>query len=136
MAQFVQLQSQLSAFHAAGIGVVGLTYDAPELQQAFAEKNGIRFPFLSDINAASVKALGILNEDYEPGDDNYGIPHPGIFIIDTEMNIVGKIFVSEYSKRVTAESVLATAKGLLPKAQPIPVRRQPSKMTMKFNTAE
>jgi peroxiredoxin len=136
MAQFVQLQSELSSFHAAGIGVVALTYDAPDLQQAFVSKNSIGFPFLSDVDAASVKALGILNEDHEPGDGAYGVPHPGIFIVDTDMNIVGKIFVDEYSKRVTAESVLATARQLLSAAERGPVNRRSGKMTMKFNTAE
>ncbi len=113
MAQFVQLQGSLDGFHEAGIGVVALTYDAPGLQQAFVEKNAIQYPFLSDVDATTVKALGILNEDYAPGDGAYGIPHPGVFIVDPQMKIVGKIFVDEYSKRVTAESVLATARELL-----------------------
>ena len=113
MAQFMQLQGYIEAFYAADIGVVALTYDAPELQQAFVDKNGIEYPFLSDVDAFSVKALGILNTDYAPGDSAYGIPHPGIFIVDPDGVIKGKIFVDAYSQRVTAESVLATAKSLL-----------------------
>ena len=35
-----------------------------------------------------MKALGILDENYQPGDEHYGIPHPGIFILDTNMQIV------------------------------------------------
>ncbi|MFT4614205.1 MAG: peroxiredoxin [Bacteroidia bacterium] len=113
MAQFVQLQNHLTDFTKAGIGVVALTYDAPELQQAFIDKNGIAYPFLSDVDAATVKALGILNEDHEPGDGAYGVPHPGVFIVNPDLEIVGKIFVDGYQKRVTAESVLASAKALL-----------------------
>jgi peroxiredoxin len=113
MAQFVQLQSELDAFHEAGIGVVALTYDAPELQQAFVDKNVIAYPFLSDIDAYTVKALGILNEEKEPGSGSYGIPHPGIFILNSELEIVGKIFVQGYKKRVDARAVLTYAKGLL-----------------------
>ena len=106
MAQFVQLQSHLQEFRQAGIAIVALTYDSPEDQQAFVDKHGIEYPFLSDIDAFSVRALGILNEDYAPGDDNYGIPHPGIFILDADLNIRGKIFVDGYNKRVSAEGVL------------------------------
>lgn len=113
MAQFVQLQSKYSDFTAAGIGVVGLTYDAPDTQQAFVEKNAIEYPFLSDLDAFTVKALGILDQAYAPGDGAYGIPYPGIFIVDANRRIVGKFFIDGYEKRVTAESVLVTAKRLL-----------------------
>lgn len=113
MAQFVQLQSTLQAFHDAGIGVVGLTYDNPTLQQAFIDKNHIEYPFLSDIDANTVKALGILDEKYQPGDSSYGIPRPGIFILDNDLVIVGKIFVNGYEKRVGAEFVLKYARDLL-----------------------
>jgi len=113
MAQFVQLQSNLAAFHEAGIEVVALTYDEPALQQLFIDKNDIEYPFLSDTDAFSVTALGILNEQYEPGDGAYGVPHPGIFVLNPEMEIVGKIFVDGYEKRVSAPAVLDYAKGVL-----------------------
>ncbi len=89
--------------------MVGLTYDKPELQEKFIEARGIEFPFFSDIDAVSMKSLGILDQNYPPGDENYGIPHPGIFILNPEMEIVGKIFVNGYEKRVNAEAVLSYA---------------------------
>ena len=113
MAQFVQLQKHQEAFSTAGIRIIALTYDAPELQQAFVDKHSIRYPFLSDVDAFSVKALGILNEEYAPGDGAYGIPHPGIFVLNNEQTVVGKLFLDGYQKRVTAESVLAYANSVL-----------------------
>ena len=113
----MQLQSQLESFHAAGLAVVGLTYDQPALQDKFIRERGIEFPFLSDINAQSMKALGILDENYQPGDEHYGIPHPGIFILDTNMQIVGKIFVKGYEKRVNAVAVLDYALEKLDQAE-------------------
>ncbi len=113
MAQFVQLQGSLKDFQEAGIGVVAMTYDAPELQQAFVAENNIVYPFLSDVGAFSVQALKILNEQYQPGDGAYGVPYPGIFIVDENKTIVGKIFVEGYRTRVEAVSVLATARELL-----------------------
>lgn len=113
MAQFVQLQKHREDFDKAGIALVALTYDAPEDQQAFVEKNSITYPFLSDVDAVTVKALGILNEQYAPGDGAYGIPHPGIFILRPDGTLAGKIFVDGYQKRVTAPAVLEYARSVL-----------------------
>lgn len=113
MAQFVQLQQYQQDFQDAGIGIVAITYDAPDLQQAFVDTNGITYPFLSDIDATTVKALGILNEEYQPGDGAYGIPHPGVLIINPNMEVVGKVFIEGYKTRVDARSVLAKAIELL-----------------------
>ena len=113
MRQFVQLQENLASFSEAGIAVVALTYDSPELQQAFIEAEGIEYPFLSDIDATSVIALDILNQQYGPGHDAYGIPYPGVFVVDADMKIVGKIFIEGYRTRVEAAGVLAYAKEKL-----------------------
>jgi len=113
MAQYIELQQHLQAFRDAGIGVVALTYDAPALQQAFVDKHAIGYPFLSDIDATSVRALGILNEDYAPGDSTYGIPHPGIIVVDPRGRIAGKLFVDGYEKRIDGRSALAYAQSVL-----------------------
>jgi len=113
----VQLQSHLAQFEAAEIGVVVLTYDAPALQRKFIDRFAITYPLLSDIDATSIKNLGILNTDYQPGDSSYGIPYPGVFVLNPEQKIVGKIFVEGYSTRVDADGVLAYAQEMLGAAQ-------------------
>ena len=109
----MQLQGQLKDFTDAGIGVAALTYDAPVLQRKFIDKFSVTYPLLSDIDATSITNLGILNTDYKPGDANYGIPYPGVFVLDPAGNIVGKIFVEGYSTRVSADGVLAYAQQVL-----------------------
>ena len=109
----MQLQDYVKGFEEAGIGVIAITYDAPELQQAFIDANSITYPLLSDIEASSVKALAVLNDRYEPGEPAYGIPYPGIFIVDAQQMIVGKVFVEAVSKRVGAGEVLDYAMELL-----------------------
>jgi peroxiredoxin len=109
----VQLQDHVQAFEAAGIAIVAMTYDAPALQRKFVEQFAITYPVLSDVDATSVGNLGILNTDYQPGDRAYGIPHPGVFVLDRESNVVGKLFVDGYEKRVDAAAVLEFASGLL-----------------------
>ena len=111
--QLAQLQGIADDFEAAGIGMISITYDSPELQQMFIELASLGYPLVSDVDAESVKALGILNDEYAPGDENYGIPYPGVFVINPDKQIVGKIFVERYQIRVDAPTTLAYAKELL-----------------------
>jgi peroxiredoxin len=113
MRQMIQLQEHKAGFDAAGIGMVGITYDDPALQQAFIDKFGITIPILSDIDALSFKTLGILNREYQPGDSHYGIPNPGMIIIDTRGVVVGKLFLEAYSSRVDSAAALAFARAAL-----------------------
>jgi peroxiredoxin len=105
----VQLQSRLSNFQQAGIAVAALTYDAPALQKKFIDKYAIDYPVLSDIGAASVTSLGVLNAEYAPGDAAFGVPYPGVFVVNPQQQIVGKVFLEGYKTRVDADGVLAFA---------------------------
>ena len=89
--------------------MVAITYDDPQLQQAFIDKFGITIPVLSDIDALSFKTLGILNEQYQKGDTRYGIPHPGMIVINPQGVVVGKLFLEDYSSRVNSAAALAFA---------------------------
>jgi peroxiredoxin len=111
--QLLQLQQHKADFDAAGIGMVAISYDAPEVQQAFIDKYNITIPLLSDVNALSFKTLGILNEDYTPEDAEYGIAHPGMMIVDTEGRVAGKLFLASYRSRVDAAATLTFAKTVL-----------------------
>lgn len=113
MKQMAQLNENLEAFQQAGINVVGLTYDSPAEQQPFKDKFSIAYPLLSDNDASTVKILGILNEQYQPGENAYGIGHPGAFVINNDGVIVGKIFIEAYSARIDAAALLNYASGLL-----------------------
>ncbi len=113
MKQMIQLNEHLDEFRAAGIGVVAITYDDPTLQKQFVDKWGIEYPVLHDVEALTFKTLGILNEEHQPGETAYGIPHPGMIVIDPEGVVVGKLFLESYSQRVDALSSLAYAREKL-----------------------
>ncbi len=113
MKQMIQLQAHLGAYRDAGIGVVAMTYDDPDLQAQFVSKHGIEYPLLHDVETLSFRTLGILNEDYQAGDTAYGIPHPGMIVIGRDGLVVGKLFLEAYSVRVDAVSALAYAKRAL-----------------------
>ena len=55
----------------------------------------------------------ILNEKYQPEDGSYGIPHPGICVLNSDMEIVGKLFIEAYSSRIDAAGVLKFAMEVL-----------------------
>jgi peroxiredoxin len=93
--------------------MVAMTYDTPELQQAFIDAGSVEYPFLSDIDATTFAALGILNDEYAEGDDNYGLPYPGVFVVTPDLKIVGKIFEERYQIRVDAPTTLAYALEVL-----------------------
>lgn len=121
--QLLELQENRALFDANGIGLVAITYDAPELQSAFAARHAVDIPLFSDIDALTFKTLGILNEDYQPGDDNYGIPHPGMIIVNDRGVVVGKLFVEEYSLRVNSRDSLAFAKDALRLESPFSAKK-------------
>jgi hypothetical protein len=58
-------------------------------------------------------ALGILNERNEPGEPAYGIPHPGVFVVNLDNEIVGKIFIDSFRERVDGEGTLRYALEVL-----------------------
>jgi peroxiredoxin len=92
---------------------VVITYDTPELQQAFIDAGSITYPFISDIDATTIVELGILNEEYEPGEPAYGIPHPGVFVVSPDRQIVGKIFIESFRERVDGQGTLRYALEVL-----------------------
>lgn len=109
MRQSIELQNMKQAFDDEGIAIVMMTYDSPDLQQAFIDRHSIEFPVLSDVNAESFANLGVLREEYGPEDNNYGLPYPGMIVVDTEGVIKGKLFIESYSYRVDTAAVLTFA---------------------------
>ncbi|TDJ28530.1 MAG: redoxin domain-containing protein [Gammaproteobacteria bacterium] len=107
------MQNYVEAYEEAGVGIVVITYDTPEAQQAFIDAGNITYPFISDIDTATMVALGILNERNEPGEPAYGIPHPGVFVVNLDNEIVGKIFIDSFRERVDGEGTLRYALEVL-----------------------
>ena len=52
----VKLNNLKDQFEAIGIGIVGMTYDKPEIIQAFHEKWKIEYPVLRDVDRRHVEA--------------------------------------------------------------------------------
>jgi hypothetical protein len=101
----VELQARYSELRNLGLGIASITYDTPPLIKKFADERKIAFPILSDQDHTIVERYGILNRQYRPGDRNYGIPHPGTFILDRDGRVLARYFEEEYQYRNTAASI-------------------------------
>ena len=111
--QIIKLQEYKSYFDLYGIKLVAITYDSEDAQQPFIEQHGITIPVLSDNQSRSFRALGILNQGYQPGDSEYGLPHPGAIILNRDGIIMGKLFVENPNLRVYSSEMLEYSKKLL-----------------------
>lgn len=110
--QLQQLVEAQALFNAIGFNVATMTYDSvATLKEAEAEYE-TSFPLLHDENSAHIKAMGILNTQYEPGHRAYGIPYPGIFVLDSKGIIRAKLAEEDYRVRPDFSLVLEAANAV------------------------
>lgn len=96
-----------------GINVAAVTYDPFEFLKEVELDEGIEFTLLQDVEMRHVNAFGILNNtDYEPGDRAWGVPYPGIFLIDPDGIIRFKFAEEGYRIRPDFADVLEAAATL------------------------
>ncbi len=113
----MELSEHQQAFDDLGIQIAVMTYEPPEVSRKFSTKHDIRYPILTDTEAKYVQSFGILNEKYEPGHRAWGIPHPGIFLVDSQGIIRGKFAEADYRDRPDMEYVIQTATDMVKRQQ-------------------
>lgn len=119
----MELEKKKSLFAEKGLTIIGISYDPVETLSAFAEKYNISFPLLSDTSSQVIKAFDILNSSAKPGSRAWGVPYPGIYIIDENLLVVSKQFEEAYYERPSANTILAEHFGQVQ-----------SEQTLQFNT--
>ena len=95
---------------AAGIALVGISYDSPEALKRAASKHQITFPLLSDEGSKTIDAYGIRNQ--EAAGSFAGIPHPTTFVVDDKGVIRAKLFHEGYKERHTSEELIKAVKQI------------------------
>ena len=96
-----------------GLRIAAVSYDSPEVLQAFAEKHGIGFPLLSDRDSAVIRSFGIFNTNIAPGLRAHGVPHPVDYLVAPDGTLIRKYFVPNYQHRVTASAVVLREFGAI-----------------------
>jgi hypothetical protein len=75
--------------------------------KSFSEKYDITYPLLSDINSEVIRKFGILNTGIDSSSGSFGVPNPGIFIVNKNLIVEKKQFEKSYAARPSAENILA-----------------------------
>jgi peroxiredoxin len=96
----------MTELEAEGITLVAVSYDSVEVLAQFAESHETSFPLLSDPESAAIKSYRI----YKDGGD--GIPHPTVFLIDSQNAIVGKLRYEGYKTRHNSADIITAARSL------------------------
>ena len=63
--------------------VMGISIDSPAANNAFAEKIGVTFPLLSDMNRTVLKQYGILKK-YNKENEDYEWAQRATFVVDKQ----------------------------------------------------
>lgn len=102
----------MGRFEAAGVRFYALSYDEPDALTDFASAHEITFPLLSDPNSEIIRDFGILNTTIPPDDHPwFGIPFPGVYVIDESGIITDKLFEHNLSVRTGPDQILDAALG-------------------------
>lgn len=76
-------RDSLAAFNDLDADVYGISVDAPFANAAFAERNSLNFPILSDYARTAVNAYGVAHDDFA-GMAGYTAAKRSVFVIDKE----------------------------------------------------
>ena len=106
----MQLQADLKELEAAGLSVIGISYDSGDTLSKFADKRKITFPLLSDPGSKTIKAYGLLNK--EAAGKAEGIAYPGTIVLDRAGVVRAKLFLEGVVKRHTTSELLKAAKAI------------------------
>jgi peroxiredoxin len=96
----LELDNVQEKFSSLGYGLAGISYDTTEVLNQFASQHALKFPLLADQQAQTMLAFGILNKAYSKGDDNYGIPYPGVVVINAQGKVIDSYFYQGYKNRI------------------------------------
>jgi peroxiredoxin len=117
--QTLDLQGRLPELRAKGLGLAVITRDSPEVLAEFARRRGVTYPLLSDPGSRTIRSYGILNTTVDESSTNFGIPFPGMFILNRQGAVRARFFEPDYQERTTVSSILVSlGAGSRPAAAP------------------
>jgi len=108
--QLQDLEKNRPAIEAAGVQLIGVSYDAPATSAAAATKLSLTYPLLSDTGSKVIDAYGIRNAEAKGKAE--GVAHPVVFIVDRAGVIRAKLMRDGYRDRPESAEIIAAAKGL------------------------
>jgi peroxiredoxin len=83
-AQLIDVNGGVAEIEKRGYRVAALSYDSPEILQAFTTKRNIAFTFLSDPKSEVIDLYKLRDPQYPPGSRAYGVPRAITFVLDKQ----------------------------------------------------
>lgn len=96
----VDFDAAMGDLAAAGYQVVGISPDNPEKLHTFRERNGLRFPLLSDAGRDVLAAYGAFGTKLLYGKQVEGVIR-STFVVDVDGSGAGTVAVAQYNVRAT-----------------------------------
>ena len=106
-AQLIDMNSGVVEIEKRGYRIAALSYDSPEILQAFTVKRHIAYTFLSDPKSEVIDLYKLRDPQYPPGNRAYGVPRPIIFILDRDAVIKAKLYEESYKVRPPVTAVIS-----------------------------
>lgn len=67
---------------------------------------------MSDQGSTVIKDLGLLNEEMPRDTQYFGVPYPGIFLLDGDLKVVGKFAEQDYRARPVIDDLVKAVNEL------------------------
>src|SRR5271163_1706315 len=106
-AQLIEVNGGVAEIEKRGYRVAALSYDSPEILQAFTMKRNIAFTFLSDPKSEVIDLYRLRDPQYPPGDRAYGVPRPIIFVLDKQGVVKAKLYEESFKVRPPVTAVIS-----------------------------
>ena len=101
----IEIDGWTQRVNGLGYKIAAISYDSIETLKGFSEKRQLKYPLLADQNHKTMESFNVINQENPPGTEHYGIPYPGVMVIDTNGKLIYKYFYEGYKKRVTFEII-------------------------------
>ncbi len=106
-AQLIDINGGVADVEKRGYHVAGLSYDSPQILQAFTVKRHLTYTLLSDTKSEIIDLYKLRDPQYPPGSRAYGVPRPIIFILDAQGTIKAKLYEESFKNRPPVTEVIS-----------------------------
>jgi peroxiredoxin len=106
-AQLIDVNGGVADIEKRGYRVAGLSYDSPEILQAFTVKRHLTYTLLSDPKSEIIDRYKLRDPQYSPGSRAYGVPRPIIFVLDPQAMIKAKLYEESFKNRPPVTAVVS-----------------------------
>src|SRR3954452_21139817 len=97
-------EQHLADFRSRNTQVVAISVDSTEESHKLSQRQGYTFPILSDRNAETIRAFGVLHA--KAGEDGHDIARPAEFLVDATGTIQWVNLAESILARLHPETVL------------------------------